>query len=195
MSFIAKCLVATPLCAARAGGAGLAVRLMPTGASGEFTASRAAPSMGSRARCVGRPAGKEPFVKAIRKALIAVPLCATLWSFPGLALADDMEDAMEAYDSGCYALAVEHFQAAARAGNARAQEVVAFMYAQGDAMYPGVTRNPRAGAYWFDLAGRNNGRPVGSYMAWLMQREALGAMPRGQNSLDRTAEASKPKTQ
>lgn len=194
MSFIAKCLVAAPPCAASAVEVGLAVRLMPTETSEEFTASRAAPSMGSPARCVGRPAGMEPFVKATRKALIAVPLCAALWSFPGLALADDMEDAMEAYDSGRYALAVDHFQAAARAGNARAQEVVAFMYAQGDAMYPGVTRNPQAAAYWFDLAGRN-GRPIGSYMAWLMQREAPGAMPRGQYSLDHTAEARRPKTQ
>jgi TPR repeat protein len=150
--------------------------------------------MGSPARCLERPTDKETYVKTIQKALIAVSLCATLSSFSGFALADDMEDAMEAYDNGHYPLAVELFEAAARAGNARAQEVVAFMYAQGDAMYPGVTRDARAAAYWFDLAGRN-GRPVGSHMAWLMQREAPGAMPRGQKPLDRTAEASKRKTQ
>jgi hypothetical protein len=56
MSFIAKCVILAPMCAARTVEAGLAVRLMPIQTSGEFTASGKAPSIGSPARVA--PAGR-----------------------------------------------------------------------------------------------------------------------------------------
>jgi hypothetical protein len=55
-------------------------------------------------------------MNAIVKGLIAVPLCVALWAFSSHARAGDIEAAMEAYENGRYALAVEHLQAAGRAG-------------------------------------------------------------------------------
>jgi hypothetical protein len=56
MSFIAKCVIVAPMCAARTVEAGLAVRLMPAETSGEFTTSGMAPTIESPARVA--PAGR-----------------------------------------------------------------------------------------------------------------------------------------
>lgn len=127
-------------------------------------------------------------MKAISKALIAVPLCVALWAFSSHARAGDIEAAMEAYENGRYALAVEHLQAAGRAGDAQAQEVLAFMYTHGSEMYPGVARDLRAAVHWFDLAARN-GRPVSRYMACAIRRDALSATLREPPCVERVAGA------
>jgi TPR repeat protein len=125
-------------------------------------------------------------MKTISKVLIAVPLCVALWSFARPARAGDIEDAMEAYENGRYALAVELLQIAGRAGNAQAQEILAFMYTHGSGMYPGVARDMRTAAHWFDLAARN-GRPVSRYMACAIRRDALSADPREPSCVERVA--------
>lgn len=127
-------------------------------------------------------------MKAISKGLIAVPLCVALWAFSSHARAGDIEAAMEAYENGRYALAVEHLQAAGRAGDAQAQEVLAFMYTHGSEMYPGVARDLRAAVHWFDLAARN-GRPVSRYMACAIRRDALSATLREPPCVERVAGA------
>lgn len=129
-------------------------------------------------------------MNSISKRLIAIPLCAALAGFSGLARAGDIEEAMEYYDSGRYALAVDRFQAAAVAGDARAQEILAFMYALGSEMYPGVTRDMRAASHWFDLAAKN-GRSVSRYMACAMRREETAAKV-GSLCFERVAEVGKP---
>ena len=105
--------------------------------------------------------------------------------------ASDMEDAMLAYERGHYAAAFKHFQAAARAGDARAQEILGFMQAFGPDVYPGVTRDPRAAAKWFDLAARN-GRPASRYMMCAMLRHADDSLPNGWRCFDWIAETGKP---
>jgi len=130
-------------------------------------------------------------MNVISKCLIAVPLCAALSGLGGAARASDMEDAMQFYDSGQYVHAADRFRAAAIAGNARAQEILAFMYALGSEMYPGVPRDMRAAAHWFDIAARS-GRPVSRYMACALRRNTLGAALRSRQCFDWVAEAGKP---
>ena len=107
----------------------------------------------------------------VSKSLVAALLCLAL---AGPAGATDIEDAMYFYDSGHYVLALDRFRAAAAGGDARAQEILAFMYALGSAVYPGVPRDVGSAAYWFDIAARS-GRPVSRYMACAMQRPAMRA--------------------
>ena len=65
------------------------------------------------------------------KCLVAAPLCVVLLGASLHARASDFEDAMDYYDSGHYVLAADRFRAAAGHGNARAQEILGFMYSLG----------------------------------------------------------------
>ena len=80
------------------------------------------------------------------------------------------------YESGQYALAVPPLQAAALAGDPRAQEILGFMYAMGGGLYPGVPRDSDAAQHWFDLAARG-GQPVGRYADCAMRRDGVRSLP------------------
>jgi TPR repeat protein len=82
----------------------------------------------------------------------------------------DLEDALQLYESGRYVLAETRFRGLAAGGDARAAEILGFMYAHGPALYPGVPRNLNLAIQWFDAAARG-GRPVGRYMACALQRQ------------------------
>ena len=112
---------------------------------------------------------------------------------PALAAAGDMERAMEYYERQNYSLARLHFLAAARAGDARAQEILGFMHAFGPAMYPGVERDLRAEANWFDQAARG-GRPVGRYMACVLPKHTPDRRSVPQYCFDWVAETGQPGT-
>jgi TPR repeat protein len=128
---------------------------------------------------------------SVSKCLAALSLGMALSGFSGIVRADDMEEAMRFYDSGHYVHAVDRFRAAAIAGNAQAQEVLAFMYALGSEVYPGVPHDARAAAHWFDIAARN-GRPVSRFLACAMQHEAMGLKVRHPHCFDWVAELGKP---
>jgi TPR repeat protein len=127
----------------------------------------------------------------VSKCLVILPLCAVLSSVSGVARADDIEEAMRFYDSGHYVHAVDRFRAAAIAGNAQAQEILALMYALGSEVYPGVPRDAHAAAHWFDIAARN-GRPVSRYLACAMRHGAAEARARKLHCFDWVAEVGKP---
>jgi len=105
----------------------------------------------------------------MKKALTVSFAAALLGLQATVASAGDMERAMELYERQHYAMARDFFHAAARAGNAQAQEILGFMYAFGPEVYPGVARDLQAAASWFDRAARG-GRPVGRYMACAVAR-------------------------
>ncbi len=125
------------------------------------------------------------------KAIVILPLCAALSGISTAARADNMEDAMQFYDSGHYVHAVDRFRAAAIAGNAQAQEILAFMYALGSDVYPGVPRDVKAAEHWFDLAARN-GRPVSRYVACAMRHGTMSTATRSRHCFDWVAEIGKP---
>ena len=125
------------------------------------------------------------------KCLVAAPLCVVLLGASLHARASDFEDAMDYYDSGHYVLAADRFRAAAGHGNARAQEILGFMYSLGSETYPGVPRDLRSAAHWFDLAARS-GRPVSRYMVCALRRDALGARRTRLRCFDWVGEAGKP---
>jgi TPR repeat protein len=129
--------------------------------------------------------------KFASRCLVILPLFAALSGFSGIVRADDMEEAMRFYDSGHYVHAVDRFRAAAIAGNAQAQEILAFMYALGSDVYPGVPRDVKAAEHWFDLAARN-GRSVSRYVACAMRHDTMGAMVRHPHCFDWVAEIGKP---
>jgi TPR repeat protein len=85
------------------------------------------------------------------------------------AYAADFDDAMAAYERGDYVGAQAAFLAAARRGDAQAQEIVGFMYAFGPQLYAGTTRDMEAARGWFEQAGRK-GRPVARYMYCTLSR-------------------------
>ena len=110
---------------------------------------------------------------------------------PALAAAGDMERAMEYYEKQNYSLARMHFISAARAGDARAHEILGVMYALGAAVYPGVERDYPSAARHFDVAARS-GRPVGRYVACALARRALDGTQRQQYCFDWIAETGRP---
>ena len=110
---------------------------------------------------------------------------------PALAAAGDVERAMEYYEKRNYSLARLHFISAAKAGDARAHEILGVMYALGPAVYPGVERDYLSAARHFDIAARS-GRPVGRYMACALARRAPDGVPRPQYCFDWIAETGKP---
>jgi uncharacterized protein len=87
------------------------------------------------------------------------------------ACATDFDDAMSAYERGDYVTAQAGLLAAARRGDAQAQELVGFMYAFGPQLYAGTTRDIEAARSWFEQAGRK-GRPVARYMYCTLSRSA-----------------------
>jgi TPR repeat protein len=115
--------------------------------------------------------------------------CLTL--APALAPAGDMERAMEYYERQNYPLARMHFISAAKAGDARAHEILGIMHALGPAVYPGVERDYLTAARYLDIAARN-GRPVGRYMACAIARRTTDGSQRPPYCFDWIAETGKP---
>lgn len=125
----------------------------------------------------------------MRHQIAAVLAAASLVATGSVLGAGDMEEAMDFFESGHYLNARDHLRAAARNGDARAAELLGFMYGFGSDMFPGVGRDPQAALYWFDVAARG-GRPVGRYMVCAMRAQA-GATAR-QHCFDWVAETGRP---
>ena len=124
------------------------------------------------------------------KRTLAAALAAASLAVAGNGIAaDDMEQAMEFFESGHYVHARDHLRAAARTGDARAAEILGFMYGFGPAMFPGVGRDLGAAEHWFDMAARG-GRPVGRYMVCALRKHA-GA-PAARRCFDWVAEVGRP---
>lgn len=122
---------------------------------------------------------------------------AKLW-FAGLALAaglahagDDYEQARVAYERGDYARAHDKLLAEARKGDAEAQELLAFMYAFGPQLYPGVARDLTAAAQLFDRAARS-GRPTARLMYCALARRGALHFPKEVYCFDRIAQTGQP---
>jgi TPR repeat protein len=103
-----------------------------------------------------------------------------------------LEEALQLYESGSYVLAESRFVSLATGGDARAAEILGFMYAHGPALYPGVPRNLNLAIRWFDAAARG-GRPVGRYMACALQRQASIRYPAHPQCFDWIAETGNPR--
>lgn len=103
-----------------------------------------------------------------------------------------LEEALQLYESGSYVLAESRFVGLAVGGDARAAEILGFMYAHGPALYPGVPRNLILAIRWFDVAAKG-GRPVGRYMACALQRQAGIRYPTPPQCFDWIAETGNPR--
>ena len=126
------------------------------------------------------------------KRTFAVALAAVSLAVAGNGIAgDDMAQAMEFFESGHYVHARDHLRAAARHGDARAAEILGFMYGFGPNMFPGVGRDLGAAAHWFDLAARG-GRPVGRYMVCALRKHAGAPVQSAQRCFDWVAETGQP---
>jgi TPR repeat protein len=66
-----------------------------------------------------------------------------------------VDAATEAYENGNYAEALKRFETAAQGGDARAQEVLGFMYLNGKALYgDAIPWNRERAVYWFGKAAQ-----------------------------------------
>ena len=92
--------------------------------------------------------------------------------FTSLPFTKDLEEGKKAFDRGDYPSAHGHLLIAASDGEPLAQELVGFMYALGDAAYPGVAQDLIAAGDWLDLAARN-GRPAARHMYCAIVRRAF----------------------
>ncbi len=126
------------------------------------------------------------------KRTLAAALAATSLAVAGNGIAaDDMEQAMEFFESGHYVLARDHLRAAARNGDARAAEILGFMFGFGSEMFPGIGRDLGASVHWFDMAARG-GRPVGRYMVCALRKHAGAPAHSAPRCFDWVAESGRP---
>jgi TPR repeat protein len=125
----------------------------------------------------------------MKRQITALLAAASLAATGSVLGAGDMEEAMDFFESGHYLNARDHLRAAARQGDARAAEMLGFMYGFGSEVFPGIGRDPQAALYWFDVAARG-GRPVGRYMVCALRQQA-GAGTR-QHCFDWVAETGRP---
>jgi len=126
------------------------------------------------------------------KRILAAALAAASLAVAGNGIAaDDMEQAMEFFESGHYVLARDHLRAAARNGDARAAEILGFMFGFGSEMFPGIGRDLGASVHWFDMAVRG-GRPVGRYMVCALRKQAAAPVQSALRCFDWVAETGRP---
>jgi len=125
--------------------------------------------------------------RTMRVVLAAASLAAASNGIAG----DDMSQAMEFFESGHYVHARDHLRAAARNGDARAAEILGFMYGFGAEMFPGMGRDLNAAAHWFEFAARG-GRPVGRYMACALRKHAGTPVQGARHCFDWVAETGQP---
>lgn len=88
------------------------------------------------------------------------------------ASAADLEEAWSLYERGRYPEAEVKLVAAAEGGDARAQELLGFMYAFGPHVYPGIRRDLVAADQWFDRAARS-GSPTARYLHCALTRRSV----------------------
>jgi TPR repeat protein len=123
---------------------------------------------------------------------IAAALAAASLAAAGNGIAgDDMAQAMEFFESGHYLHARDYLRAAARNGDARAAEILGFMFGFGPDMFPGIGRDLAAAEHWFDRAARG-GRPVGRYMVCALRKHAGAAAQAAHRCFDWVAETGVP---
>jgi TPR repeat protein len=127
----------------------------------------------------------------MKRTIAAALAAASLAAAGSVAAADDMAEAMQFFESAHYVLARDHLRAAARNGDARAAEILGFMYGFGSDMFPGVGRDLDASAHWFDMAARG-GRPVGRYMVCALRKHTGVSVPAPQRCFDWVAETGRP---
>jgi TPR repeat protein len=127
----------------------------------------------------------------MKRTIAAALAAASLVAAGNVAAEDDMAQAMQFFERGHYVLARDHLRAAARDGDARAAEILGFMFGFGGEMFPGIGRDLGASVHWFDMAARG-GRPVGRYMVCALRKHA-GAPPQAaQRCFDWVAETGRP---
>jgi TPR repeat protein len=112
---------------------------------------------------------------------------------------EHLDKGLLAYEQGQYVLSQTHLTAAARRGDARAQEMLGLMYMVGPQVYPGVTQDLTQAANLLDRAARS-GQPVARYMyCALVRRQTLHLPTQGFCAEQRiadgavTASADKPR--
>jgi TPR repeat protein len=99
------------------------------------------------------------------KRIVGSALAAASLAFAAQAAADEyFTKGRELVEDGRYAEALFYLHAAAGRDDARAAELLGFMYSYGEEMFPGVDRNSAAAARWFAEAARG-GRPVSRYLS------------------------------
>jgi TPR repeat protein len=126
------------------------------------------------------------------KRTLAAALAAASLAAAGTAFAeDDMEKAMQFFESGHYVHARDHLRAAARNGDARAAEILGFMFGFGSEMFPGIGRDLAASEHWFDMAARG-GQPVGRYMVCALRKHAGAPVQSARRCFDWVAETGRP---
>ena len=126
------------------------------------------------------------------KRTLAAALAAASLAAAGPAFAEgDMEMAMRFFESGHYVHARDHLRAAARNGDARAAEMLGFMFGFGSEMFPGVGRDLAASEHWFDRAARG-GRPVGRYMVCALRKQSGAPVQSARRCFDWVAETGRP---
>jgi TPR repeat protein len=126
------------------------------------------------------------------KRTLAAVLAAAALAAAGDGRAEDrMAQAMRFFESGHYVLARDHLRAAARNGDARAAEILGFMFGFGPDMFPGIGRDLAASEHWFDMAARG-GRPVGRYMVCALRKQAGAPVQSARRCFDWVAETGRP---
>jgi TPR repeat protein len=96
---------------------------------------------------------------------------------------------MIAYQNGHYAIARAKLIVIAEKGDGRAQEMLGLMYALGPRTYPGVPRDQRSAALWFDRAARS-GRPLARYLYCALARSEFRIQPTGWHCVDPVTEGA-----
>ena len=127
----------------------------------------------------------------MKRTLAAVLATASLAVAGNARAEDDMAQAMQFFESGHYVLARDHLRAAARNGDARAAEMLGFMFGFGSEMFPGIGRDLAASEHWFDMAARG-GRPVGRYMVCALRKHAAASVQSARRCFDWVAETGRP---
>lgn len=115
--------------------------------------------------------------KAFRSAMLGLFLVASSSVFATGASAEasgHFERGFEHYEQSRYTAALADFRLAADAGDARAQEVLGFMYFHGARLYGSAVPESRSeAARWFGMAA-GAGRPVAQYMVCVLADRPAG---------------------
>jgi TPR repeat protein len=127
----------------------------------------------------------------MKRTLAGVLAAAALAAAGDVLAEDEMSQAMMFFESGHYVLARDQLRAAARNGDARAAEILGFMFGFGGPMFPGIGRDLAASEHWFDMAARG-GRPVGRYMVCALRKQAGAPVLSARRCFDWVAETGRP---
>lgn len=99
-----------------------------------------------------------------------------------------VDAAMQAYDKGHYAEALKRFETAAQGGDARAQEVLGFMYLNGKALYgDAIPWDRQRAIYWFRKAAQQQ-REVAQHMLCVLTGQPGETVTRRSRCISKAAE-------